>query len=259
MNVKRNSFSTMAATVMGLFLLPAAANAFTIKPLPNLTDTDFEALVASGKYQEEFVVQTRIGNNAIVGQNPLSGDGEIDILDVEPGRIFKGVTSKQFDFTSGQAVDFSLQYTGSEVKYTVGGQLLSTNIFKGPFTDLFLRTRSQANTSSNSILLSDLAVQVGSSITSIGSLLSNSLDTINYLQISGLTGPFTLTGKSTLNFTTADRNNTVRNAQLAYQIKGGSMVQEESVPEPGTVGALLLTGIAAAVSSKRKKVTHQES
>lgn len=200
---------------------------------------------------EEFVAQTQIGNNW--DQNPLSGGVELQLFDVtyNPNgtRSFAnaaGAPAQQFAIPNGQAVDFSLQVQGSIVTYTVGGKVLSSSAFEGPFTDLFLRTRS---TTASSLKLSNLVLNGKS----IDDLLSNSLDTINYLQISNIKGDFTLIGQSTMTYTKG--NTGPKNAALAYQIKGlRSLEPPASVPEPTTVFALLLMGAAVVGSTKRKKV-----
>jgi hypothetical protein len=265
MNRISKSLFALAATTIGLFSLPSHANAFTVKYVPEFRDVeDFEALISNGGYREEFVVQSQIGNNTVSGQNALSGDSELQIFDVVYStnstpyrRTLPGVASSQFAFTSGQAVDFSLEVIGSQVTYTVGNRVLSRSSFTSPFTDLFLRTRAD----SGSMLLSNLKLN-GQSIGS-GFLESNSSDTLKYLIIGGIQGDFTLTGQSTMNFTQAPFAQAARGARIAYQIKAGRLTDsarqsligetEKSVPEPGTVGALLLTGIALVGSSRTKK------
>lgn len=263
------AFLALAATTLGLVSLPATADAFTIKYTPEYTDSQFETLISSGGYREEFVVQSQIGNNAVQGQNPWSGDKELHIFDAVYSnssapytRTMSGVDSKDYGFTSGQAVDFMLKVVGSQVTYTVGNQVLTSSSFTAPFTDLFLRTRAD----SGSMLISNLMLNGQA----IASLESNSADTLKYLAIGGLTGDFTLTGKSTMTFTQAPFAQATRGARIAYQIKAGRLtdsartnifgtppsesVPSERVPEPSTVAALLLTGAVAAGFSKKKKV-----
>ncbi len=70
----------------------------------------------------------------------------------------------------------------------------------------------------------------------------------DYLQISGITAPFKLTGQSVFSWT---GTTTPKNSQLAYQIKVVSGATQ-SVPEPSTVGALIVaSGMIAG--AKRKK------
>lgn len=267
MNRLSQSLFALAATTIGLVSLPSTARAFTIKYAPDYTDAQFESLISSGDYREEFVVQSQIGNNAVQGQNPWTGDTELQIFDAiysnnstPYNRTLSGVASSNYGFTSGQAVDFILQVTGSQVTYRVGNQVLTSSSFTTPFTDLFLRTRAD----NGSMLIGDLRLNGQS----IDSLESNSSDTLKYLAIGGLTGDFTLTGKSTMTFTQAAFSQATRGARVAYQIKAGRLTNSArtnifgqtppaSVPEPSTIAALLATGAFVAASNKKKKVIKQ--
>ncbi len=262
MNRVSQALFALAATTIGLFSLPSTASAFTIRYAPEYTDSQFESLISSGDYREEFVVQSQIGNNAVQGQNPWSGDTELHIFDAVYSnpytRSLSGVASRNYGFTSGQAVDFLLQVTGSQVTYTVGNRVLTSSSFTAPFTDLFLRTRAD----NGSMLISDLRLNGQS----INSLESNSSDTLKYIAIGGLTGDFTLSGKSTMTFTQAAFAEATRGARVAYQIKAGRLSDRgradifgqtpssASVPEPSTILALLVTGGFVAASNKKKKV-----
>ena len=257
------SLFALAATTIGLLSLPGNASAFTIRYAPEYTDAQFESLISNGGYREEFVVQSQIGNNAVQGQNPWSGDTELQIFDAVYSnpytRTLSGVASSNYGFTSGQAVDFLLQVTGSQVTYTVGNRVLTNSSFTAPFTDLFLRTRAD----NGSMLISDLRLNGQS----INSLESNSSDTLKYIAIGGLTGDFTLSGKSTMTFTQAPFAQAMRGARVAYQIKAGRLTDSAradifgqtpstSVPEPSAIAALLVTGGVIAASNKRKKVAN---
>jgi hypothetical protein len=257
----------LAVTTLGLVSLPATANAFTIRYAPEYTDSQFESLISSGDYREEFVVQSQIGNNAVQGQNPWSGDKELHIFDAVYSnnsapftRSLPGVASSDYGFTSGQAVDFILQVTGSQVTYTVGNRVLTSSSFTAPFTDLFLRTRAD----NGSMLIGDLRLNGQS----LNGLESNSADTLKYIMIGGLTGDFTLSGKSTMMFTQAPFAEATRGARVAYQIKAGRLSDRSradifgqtpstSVPEPSTIAALLVTGAVVAASNQKKKSVNQ--
>ena len=261
------AFFALAATSLGLVSLPATANAFTIRYAPEYTDSQFESLISSGDYREEFVVQSQIGNNAVQGENPRSGQKELHIFDAVYSnnsapfsRSLPDVAASDYGFTSGQAVDFILQVTGSQVTYTVGNQVLTSSSFTAPFTDLFLRTRAD----NGSMLISDLSLNGQS----INALESNSSDTLKYIMIGGLTGNFTLTGKSTMTFTQAPFAEATRGARVAYQIKAGRLTDSarktifgqtpsSSVPEPSAIAALLVTGGFVAAFHKKKKVVNQ--
>lgn len=257
------AFFALAATTLGLVSIPATAEAFTLRYAPDYTDSQFESLISSGAYREEFVVQSQIGNNAIEGQNPWSGDTELQIFDAvyasnsaPYSRTLPAVASGNYGFTSGQAVDFILRVTGSQVTYTVGNRVLTSSSFTAPFTDLFLRTRAD----SGSMLISDLRLNGQQ----IDSLESNNSDPLKYLAIGGLTGDFTLTGKSTMTFTQAPFADAMRGARVAYQIKAGRLsdsartnifgrtpTPSTSVPEPSAIAALLMTGAFVAASNKK--------
>lgn len=258
------SLFALATTTIGLLSFPTNANAFTIRYAPEYTDAQFESLISTGGYREEFVVQSQIGNNAVQGQNPWSGDTELQIFDAVYAnrytRSLSGVASSNYGFTSGQAVDFLLQVTGSQVTYRVGAQVLTSFSFTAPFTDLFLRNRAD----NGSMLISDLRLNGQS----INSLESNSFDTLKYIAIGGLTGDFTLSGKSTMTFTQAPFTQATRGARVAYQIKAGRLTDsaradifgrtsDASVPEPSAIAALLVTGAFVAASHKKKNVVNQ--
>ncbi len=264
MNRVSQALFALAATTIGLFSLPSTASAFTIRYAPEYTDSQFESLISSGDYREEFVVQSQIGNNAVQGQNPWSGDTELHIFDAVYSnpytRSLSGVASSNYGFTSGQAVDFLLQVTGSQVTYTVGNRVLTSSSFTAPFTDLFLRTRAD----NGSMLISDLRLNNQS----INALESNSSEPLKYITIGGLTGDFTLTGKSTMTFTQAPFAQATRGARVAYQIKAGRLTDSarktifgqtpsSSVPEPSAIAALLVTGGFVAAFHKKKKVVNE--
>jgi hypothetical protein len=281
---KHKLIYALGLVTMGLFMAPNPAKAVTFEYKSGFTDDDFNALISSGDYIEEFVAQSQIGNNAWQTK-PLSGDTELQLFDIvyDPNssapalkKNFGVATSGQFDFDSGKAVDFSLEVKGSNVKYTVGGQELVNYQITGAFTDLFLRTRAnnfkidknnnnqRVETLSNSVLLSDLKLIQNGKVTNISSFGSASSQNatkssdVDYLLIGDLVGDFTLTGKSTLFFEFNPQNiNTVKGAELAYQIKGGSLKKQKTVPEPGTVGAIFLAGIVGVGYTKRKKVVQQ--
>jgi hypothetical protein len=226
----------------GLAANSLTAKAASIVPQTTLTDTDFQQLINTGKFTETFVAQSRIGNNA------TNGTQEIDLLNPQNGLL--PVDQKQRQWTSGQAVDFSLEYDGSLVKYSVGGQLLSSNAFSGAVSDIFFRTRSAAN---SSLLLSNLTFSDAKSQNlSVSDILSSSSASsdVDYRQLSKISGAFKLTGKSTMTWTGTRPNNSA----LAYQLKVGTTPHQKKVPEPGTIGALLLTGLAIVGSKKKAKI-----
>lgn len=231
----RSTFLTLAVVGLGAVSVPEAANAFTIVDRTGFTDTEFNSLRTEGEFTELFVAESRVGNASL-----NTGERELGINDANGTPFATG----EFVWGNNQAVDFLLEYTGELVKYTVGGQLLSSSAFSGPVTDIFLRTRAADN---STMALSDLVFN-GSGI---GNLLSSGVggSDVDYLQISDITTPFTLSGKSLMSWTDIQP----MRSNLAYQIKVGT-TPVESVPEPGTVGALLAAGVLSVGLKKKQKV-----
>lgn len=245
MKLNKIVFSVVLAT-LGLVSLPSAAKAFTLTNSPSFTDTEFGTMLSTGEFTELFVAESRMGNNG------LSGDRELGINDA----TFAPVAQGQRTWTSGTPVDFILEYTGNLVNYIVGGQTLSSTAFSGPVTDIFLRTRAATRKDAGGNILHQSSMALTNLLLNgvgLGSLLSSTYDSalnsdVDYLRVSGLTGPFTLTGKSIMSWTGTKPTG----SNLAYQIKVGTSPQSESVPEPGTILALTL-GAGAMTVSKRKR------
>ncbi|MFM2063695.1 MAG: hypothetical protein RLZZ507_3366 [Cyanobacteriota bacterium] len=249
-----------ALVTLGLLITPHQAKAVTITPLtsqdatPGFDDTDFNLLLDNGDFKELFVAEGRIGNNAGNGTQELSINQDVQAL-INPGQP---VVQDQLNWVNGKLWDFSLQYDGSQVTYklfesgnsTATKTLYSTQ-FTGPATDIFLRTRARDNnssTTSNSITLSDLVFN-GTSIGNLSSLGSATRD-IDYLHLSNITTNFTLTGKTSFNWT----GTAPTNSHLAFQIKVGTSPKSTSVPEPGMLGGICLAVTMSAAVSRRKKV-----
>lgn len=240
MNLHR-SLCIIGLVTLGLGLTPSFASAITITPLPNFTDAQFNNLLSSKKFQELFVAEGRIGNNA------LNGDRELGINNAN----FQPVAQGQFVWQSGKMENFLLQYDGSQVSYSVGGTTLLSNVFSGSVNDIYIRTRE---TLTSNVRLDNLIFNGTALGDSAVSEPSNSdLDQVDYLLLSDISAPFRLTGNVTMSWTGSRPSQ----SNLAYQIKVGSTDNsQQDVPEPGTVGALLLTGIVAIGFGKRKQVVH---
>lgn len=230
------AFLTLAVVGLGAVSVPTAASAFTVVDRTGFTDTEFNQLRTDGLFTELFVAESRIGNNAVGG----NGEREFGINTDTGANVAFG--DRIWD--NGGLVNFTLQYTGSLVNYIVGDRLLSSSAFSGPVTDIFLRTRAVNN---STMALSDLLFN-GQAISNLFSSGLGSSD-VDYLQISNITTPFTLTGKSLMSWT----GTTPARSNLAYQIKVGT-TPVESVPEPGTVGALLAAGVLSVGLKKKQKV-----
>lgn len=230
----RNAFFTLAVVGLGAVSVPKAADAFTVVDRTGFTDTDFNNLRATGQFTELFVAESRIGNASL---DPTEREFGINDASGTP------VAAGDFWWGNNQPIDFVLEYTGSLVNYIVGGKTISS-AFSGSVTDIFLRTKSVAD---STMALSNLVFE-GVGISN----LSSSGDDVDYLQISNITAPFTLSGSSLMlwSFTGTPP---VR-SNLAYQIKVGNTAPVESVPEPGTVGALLAAGVLSVGLKKKQKL-----
>ncbi|MBD2771675.1 choice-of-anchor W domain-containing protein [Iningainema tapete] len=229
------SLIVLGLATISLFLAPTSAKAFTLVNKTGFTDTDFNQLVDKGEFKELFVSEGRIGDRGGSATYELSINNDVKLGGLP-------VEQRQFNWVNGQAVDFSLQYTGSVVNYIVGGQTLSSTAFSGPVSEIFLRTFAMNDSTAT---LSNLVFD-GVGIENLSSSATGSNQDVDYFQISNISTPFLLTGKTTLSWTGATPP---KNSQLAYQIKVGN-TPSQSVPEPGTVGAILLVTIAGVVRRK---------
>jgi len=251
----RKSLIVLALTTVGLFLAPNSVKAFTLVDRTGFTDTDFNKLQDQGDFKELFVAEGRIGNNSL---NDAERELGINRDDRSPNLPGEPVTSGQFVWGNGVPVDFTLDYTGSAVNYTVGDQKLSTTAFNGPVNDILLRTFATDNSTANlsDLVFSDLT-KTDSKFT-IGNLSSSGTSSgadTDYIQISDISAPFEITGKASLNWTGTQPTR----SNLAYQIKVGNFQTAKQVPEPGTLGAILLTGIAGVGCTRRKQAASQKA
>ena len=229
----QNSLCAIGLTALGLFIIPESAQAFTVINKTNFTDTDFNQQITDKKFSELFVAEGRIGGKATY---------ELSIND----DVLKGatpVTKEEFNWKSGEKYDFSLEYDGSMVNYILGGKTLKSTNFKGSINSIFFRTSAWQNTTT---ALTDLMFNGGA----IGSLTSNLNDSrdIDYLQLKNISSPFKITGKASMSWT----GTAPKNSQNAFQIKVGNS-PVKSVPEPGTIGAIFVTGMTGLGLNKKKK------
>ncbi|MBD2625006.1 choice-of-anchor W domain-containing protein [Trichormus variabilis] len=255
---KYKSLLVLGLVTLGLGLAPNQAKAVTFTPLtsqdatPGFDDADFNLLLNNGDFKELFVAEGRIGNNGTGG----NGERELGI-----NRDVKAVTNPgqpvaqgNFTWGNGKLWDFSLEYDGSKVTYKVldGNQTISltSQEFSGSVNQIYLRTlANNTGNSQNAVSLTNLVFNG----TSIGSLASTSTSTskdLDYLGLSNISSPFTLTGKTALSWLGAAPSR----SNLAFQIKVGTSPQSESVPEPGMLGGICLAATMGAAVSKKKKV-----
>lgn len=226
--------SVTLATV-GLTLASSVANAATVKRLPDFTDQQFENLRSRGEFTELFVAEGRIGNNQ------LTGDRELGINDSKGNPVAEG----QLAWGSDQPVNFTLEYTGSQVNYTVAGIPLSSTAFRGSVNQIFIRTRE---TNTSNIRLDNLVfdnVFLGAEAFSAPG--GSDPDRVDYLLISDISEPFTLTGNVVLSWTGTPPTG----SNLAYQIKVGT---SEPVPEPLTIlGSAVALGFGGLLKKEYSK------
>lgn len=232
----RNSLFALGITAIGLLTVPNSAQAMTLVNNTNFTDADFNSSIQNGEFSELFVAEGRIGDRGKAATYELSIND-----DVAKGAA--PVTTEQFDWGNGTEYDFSLEYDGSTVSYMLGGQSLSTQNFSGPINSIFFRTSAGANTSTS---LSNLVFN-GDAIGNLISSEAGSRD-IDYLQLNDISEPFKITGKASISW----QGTAPKNSLNAFQIKVGNSTPV-SVPEPGTIGAIFVTGITGLGLSKKKK------
>ncbi|MEM6592264.1 MAG: PEP-CTERM sorting domain-containing protein [Cyanobacteria bacterium P01_C01_bin.73] len=229
-------FPVVLAAV-GSVAVSTAAQAASFSAMPGFTDIDFRDEISSGAFTELFVAESRIGNN----QN--NGDRELGI-NTATGAV---VDQEGYVWSSGQEVDFSLVYDGSKVTYIVDDIELSSMDFTGAVDKIYIRTRgSGGNKPESSIALTNLLFNGQAYAPGLTSTGTSSGADVDYLAITDIAFPFTLTGTSTFTFDSG----TPRGSQLAYQIKVGT-TPGESVPEPMTgLGAMAVFGLAAGLKRK---------
>lgn len=196
-------------------------------------DTGFSALTNNGTL-ERAVAEGRIGNN-----NASNGTWEQGIWE------FGGVGSLKAQggttWTSGTAIPFSVSYDGlSTITFTQGSDSLSWNQMAGPFTDIFIRTRSaRADTT---ISLTSMSL---SGFGALGTdLITSGSGTVDYLRIVNTSnfGAFTLSGM----VNPAWSGTAPSNSALAYQVKLSNVI-----PSPSVAGGL---GLGALMTMRRRRV-----
>lgn len=182
--------------------------------------------LTNGGALERAVTEGRIGNRA------MNGQWETAIW--QQGAVGTPQTQGQYVFGNNVAVNWSVQFDGaSTVTYTLGSSVLTWNAASGGFTDIFVRIRSEAD---SSITLSNLDL-VGSGLT-LGNLASSG-GGVDYLRISNTSdfGAFTLSGTTLMTWGATPPSG----SQLAYQVKLSRVI-----PAPGAAGLLAVLGVAAA-------------
>lgn len=240
----------MKTFLIGFSLLAMSslsAQAATFTPLPGFTDADFEGLKSSGVFQEDWVAEGRIGNNA------LNGTFEQNNVNWTTNTTNTTPATNQFIWPNGTAVPFSVNYTtanGGTLTYQLNGlsPLVTTNITEFDrvpiINTLYLRTRSART--DTAATLQNLQLD-GSSYT--GSLTSSGASDVDYLRITDFSVPFTLTGEAILAWT----GTAPSGSSLAFQIKGGYTRPDiPPVPEPSSLlGLLSIGGLGLAMKHRK--------
>ncbi len=201
----------------------------------NFNDADFNSLIDNGQFSELFVGEGRIGDRGGNAQKELKINGDV----AEGAKVSE---ETQFNWGNGEKYDFSLEYDGSTVNYMLGGKTLTSTDFNGPINSIFFRTSAWENTTTS---LTDLMFN-GTAIGDLTSSESGSRD-IDYLQLKDVSSPFKITGKASMTW----QGTAPRGSRNAFQIKVGN--SPTSVPEPGTIGAIFITGMTGLGLSKKKK------
>lgn len=252
MKVNTSLFSLALATV-GMLTVPAAANAFTLSHISSdgsrsdgsawAADHAYDALFPDNDSADDtaFVAESRFGDLGVEGEKEFKifdhSDGDLDQLN--------------FAWENGESYNFSLEFaedqgwTYSLFDFDTNDILASvTGEFDAAFNNIFIRTRADKGNSMivDNLFLNGIALNDSSAATDVQGEFA-----VDYLRISDVSGPFTLTGTSTMSWTnwTEGIDNPLRSA-LAYQIKVVNIEETQSVPEPTlalglTVGALAMT------------------
>lgn len=249
LTVNSKLFLILGLVSLGLFIAPNSAKAVTFTPLTSqdadadFDDTDFNSLINNGYFQELFVAEGRIGNNSSSTAERELGINKFDGSPVASGNLA---------WTNGKVWNFSLEYTGSKVTYKVFDSsqttILTSQEFSGSVTDIYLRTfanKGNNNNLQNAVSLTDLVFN-GTSIGSLASAGTKTTADVDYLGLSKISAPFTLTGKTAFSWQSA----APARSNLAFQIKVGI---SKSIPEPSTLSAIFVASITGAAALKRKK------
>ncbi|MEO1593108.1 MAG: choice-of-anchor W domain-containing protein [Cyanobacteria bacterium J06632_22] len=232
----RSALTTLA-TVGLLTVGTEDSQAFTL-------GTPTAAQVEALNPETTYTAESRWGSGTVGGAT-----FELDIHQIDENGGFVNDDQAEFDWVSGEAVDFSLMFDGMTLTYTVGNQVLSTTTTDNSFSEIYLR--AAARKEGSSILLSNLNLideTNSGALTNLDSSCSNGngcgFFDAKYLHITHLTGAFTLTGQSTMVW---DPNHLPRNSNLAYQIKlvPGT---DTSTPEPT---ALMGLGLISALGIRK--------
>ncbi|MBP0001798.1 MAG: PEP-CTERM sorting domain-containing protein [Cyanobacteria bacterium SID2] len=235
---------SLSLAALGLALCATEAKAFSIGGHLN-GEREFGAL----DREIAWAAESRIG---VAG----AADYEIDIHNSD----WSIVPHQEFDWVNGEEVSFKLEFTGSQLIYTVGDSVtVDRNVTQDNFSELFIRTTARLDGSSvvvKDLMLSDAAMSSTLGVTSEFACNNPSgcgyYDSSQYLHITDVSGAFTLTGTSIFSW---DEAKVPTRSRLAYQIKlvEGMPSDTPSVPEPTSALALgLVAGTAARLKHRQR-------
>ncbi|MEI7657516.1 MAG: choice-of-anchor W domain-containing protein [Phycisphaerae bacterium] len=220
----------VAAAMLSGALVSAAAAQSPLWTSFNGGDVAFDALTNGGQLLQG-ATESRIGNRTD------SGAWELGIWRSIPSGPFLSIG--QLPRVNAQTIEVVIAYDGaSSLSWRVGGALISTSQLGGPFTDIFVRTRSAVN---GSIRLSSLQFNASGLA---ADLVSSGDATVNYLRLSNGSlpfGPFEIRGFETLSWVANDPPvNSAVNAQFRFT---------NVIPAPG----LSAVGVVAGLWSGRRR------
>ncbi len=254
MNLQRSLFA-LTATAVALGAAPDA-RAFSIGG--HLNETEFH----NSGHEIALSAESRIGL-------PGYGEFELDIHGINDNGGFYNLDQDQFDWVSGEAVDFSLNFnsTAQLLTYTVGGVDLFANTVENAFSDLFVRTATRK--AGSSMVVNNLKIKDGSTggafvdiaetaefACTVAEECDSFWESSQYLHIDDVVGDFTLTGQSIMSWSP---DNVPTRSQLAYQIKLIAGEAEAptpttaAIPEPTSAAAIAVIGGSLALWKRRRQ------
>lgn len=233
MNIINNRNSLAALVALGTISLASTAMAGGVSwSYFGGGDAGFNGLTNNGAL-ERAVAEGRIGNNA------MNGTWERGIW--QQGGVGSPVADGQYVWGNGSANEWEFNWDGvSQVTFIVGGQILQWNGVAGDFTDIFIRTRSAAD---STLSLNSMNFDGADGNINPGDLISSGSGTVNYLRITngGATlGAFSLSGIAELSWTGTQPTNSA----LAFQVKFTNVI-----PAPG---GIVLLGAAGLLTRRRR-------
>ena len=221
---------SLSLPLLGLAGYAPQAQAFTVNGHLN-GEQAFEDLGVTPAWAAE----SRIG-----GQSTY----EIDIHDAD-----WNVTQNEFNWVNGAEYNFSLTFDGSQLIYDVAGVSVTQTVSQNNFSDLLIRTTARQTGDSaevKNLFLNDVAVSETSFFGCEDASGCDYWNSSQYLQISDLSGPFTLTGTSVFSW----EGERPTQSKLAYQIKLVEGDDSQPVPEPASILGL---GVIAGCASQLKR------